>query len=136
MISHVDWEMTLNKSRKPFIIYFRSDHYFKTCSFTEPVEFLQIIRREFNQDIDFYKVDKINKGGAFESDLFSHLIVEDLELPFFIAFNFNGDDWIEAGRVLPNQITSGSFGEGPSGERFDYNEIYNLCVRLVKGKFL
>lgn len=124
----------MNTARKPFIIYFRNDNYKKTCSLTEPVEFLQRIIGEFHSDIDFYKVHK-HPTGAFDTDLFSILRVDELELPFFIAFNFIGDEWKEVGRVLPNPIKSQEqFGEQVM-ERFNYNEIYNLCVKLIQGIF-
>ena len=137
-ISHIDWEITLNASRKPFIIYFKKDHYLKSCPKQHPIEFLQRIIREFHEDIDFYKVERTpNSNNPFENNLFNNFEAESLEVPFFIAFNFNGAEWVEVARVSPNPITSSEeFGGEQSGERFNHNEIYNLCVKLVKGKFL
>jgi len=92
----------LNSCRKPFIIHFRTDHYYKTCPFYHPVEFLQRIIREFHDDIDFYKVDKVRgKSDPFSDTLFSKFQVEDLEVPFFVAFNFNGAEWVEVARISP-----------------------------------
>jgi hypothetical protein len=62
----------------------------------------------------------------FDFNLYQHFNIS--ETPYIVALNFNGSEWVEAGRIQPLPY------EDRESQRFNYDEVHNFCVKLIIGK--
>jgi len=83
-----------------------------------------VLNREIQETVDIYEIE-------YNSDCTLGQNYEINSLPYLLAFNYDGSDFVVADRIPHGERVLDDTGiETPV---FNYSQVYDLCVKLTRG---